>query len=335
MYKLVTNDSSAYALAILPFEGIVEKRGMQKKVLCLAFGTEIDTLAKVKEICNDELKMAAITVYENSVQVRAESDYTVLEQITTATVTNEDGVEVDVLMAKMSKATSIPEQITSLENSVKTLGEENATLFKANEELKSANKTLVNKVSSLEEANTEFKSANETLANKVSSLEEMNAELKESMTVVNDLQEATSSNSSEINAIKEKIADVDEDSLDLDALKEYRIHASKVNLATYLETHTVTSDCHGGVETEYSMTQDKQTQLMAVIMMCTLNPEYQPSWNASGEVCTYDWTVDELQVLAATIEATVRPLVSKQQTMEVAIRNAMSIENVKAVDITF
>jgi len=83
------------------------------------------------------------------------------------------------------------------------------------------------------------------------------------------------------------------------------------------------------------MTQDKQSQLMAVIMMATLNPEYTPSWNASGEVCTYDWTLDELQLLAAHIEAVVRPLVAKQQKMEVAIKEATTIADVKAIDITF
>lgn len=99
MYKLVTGDSSAYALSILPFEGTVEKRGVQKKVICLAFGAEIDTLAKVKEICTDELKMATVTVYEDSIQVRELKDYTILEQITTATVTV-DGKDVEVLDRK-------------------------------------------------------------------------------------------------------------------------------------------------------------------------------------------------------------------------------------------
>ena len=70
MYKLVTNDSSTYALACLPFEGMLEKRGVQKKVLCLAFGPEVDTLAAVKEICCDELKTAVLTVYEPELRYR-------------------------------------------------------------------------------------------------------------------------------------------------------------------------------------------------------------------------------------------------------------------------
>lgn len=307
MYKLVTNDSSTYALAILPFEGIIEKRGVEKKVLCLAFGAEIDTLAKVKEICNDELKMTTVTVYENSVQVRIENDYTVLEQITTAVVTNEDGEEVDVLMAKMSKSTSIPEQITNLENVVASLKDANAALV----------------------------SANTSLTEKISSLMESNTELKESMSVVRELQNATSSNATAISAIKDQIGEVDENSLDIDTLKKYRVNMSKVNLATYLEENKVTSSAYAGVEAEYSMTQEKQSQLMAVIMMATLNENYVPSWNASGEVCTYDWTLDELQTLAADIEAVVRPLVAKQQTMEVAIMAAETIDSVKEVDITF
>lgn len=320
MYKLVTNDSSAYALSILPFEGILDKKGMQIKVMCIAFGTEIDTLAKVKEICTDELKTSVLTVYEDSTMVRELKDYTVLEQITTATVTI-DGKDVEVLMAKMSRSTTINEQITALEDQVKTLNDANRNLSDAN--------------ISMNETIAELKMVNTTLSESVEMLTEQNRELIESLTVVNELRETVSSTEEEVAEIQARIADVNEDELDIDALKEYRIKMSKLNLATYLENNTVTSSAHGGVSAEYSMTSDKQSQLMAVIMMGTLNPEYQPSWNASGEVCSYDWTLDELQLLAADIEAVVRPLVTKQQTMEVEIRSAGSIEDVKAVNITF
>lgn len=320
MYKLVTGDSSAYALSILPFEGTVEKRGVQKKVICLAFGAEIDTLAKVKEICTDELKMATVTVYEDSIQVRELKDYTVLEQITTATV-SVDGKDVEVLMAKLSKSTTIPEQISNLEDQVKSLESAKTTLEGANKELS--------------EKLTNLQTANKDLGDKVTVLESANKELKETLTVVNSLQETTSSNTSDISIIKAKLGDVNEDELELEDLKAYRVAKSKVNLANYLEVTKIKSSAHQGVEAEYSITQEKQSQLMAVIMMGTLNPAYQPSWNAAGAVCTYDWTVDELQLLAADIEAFVRPLVSAQQTMEVEIMSATTIEEVKAINITF
>ena len=320
MYKLVTGDSSAYALSILPFEGTVEKRGVQKKVICLAFGAEIDTLAKVKEICTDELKMATVTVYEDSIQVRELKDYTILEQITTATVTV-DGKDVEVLMAKMSKSTTIPEQIGALEDQVKSLET-------AKTNLEGLNKDLSERVGTLQ-------SENKNLGEKVTILEKSNKELTESLTVVNALRETTSSNTNDITVIKAKLGDVNEDELGLEDLKEYRVAKSKLNLAAYLEATKITSTAHQGVAAEYSITQEKQSQLMAVIMMCTLNPSYQPSWNAAGAVCTYDWTIDELQLLAADIEAFVRPLVSIQQTMEVEIMSAATIEDVKAISIEF
>ena len=320
MYKLVTGDSSAYALSILPFEGTVEKRGVQKKVICLAFGAEIDTLAKVKEICTDELKMATVTVYEDSIQVRELKDYTILEQITTATVTV-DGKDVEVLMAKMSKSTTIPEQIGALEDQVKSLEE-------AKTQLEGLNKDLSERVGTLQ-------SENKNLGDKVTILEKSNKELTESLTVVNALRETTSSNTNDITVIKAKLGDVNEDELGLEDLKAYRVAKSKLNLADYLEVTKITSTAHQGVAAEYSITQEKQSQLMAVIMMCTLNPEYKPSWNAAGAVCTYDWTVDELQLLAADIEEFVRPLVSMQQTMEVEIMLAATIEEVKAISIEF
>jgi len=348
MYKLVTNDSSAYALSILPFEAMLEKKGVQKKVICIAFGTEIDTLKAVKEICTDELKTAVLSVYEDSTLVRELKDYTVLEQITTATI-DVDGEEVEVLMAKLSQSTSIPDQILALEGDVKALTEANESLKSENstmkqnisdlatakEELANLNEELAEKIEAVETANKELAENNESLIEKIEAVETTNKELVESMTVVSGLQDGLTETNSEVATIKKQLAGVDENELDLNGLKDYRIQQSKINLATYLATHTVTSDAHKGVAAEYSMTADKQSQLMAVIMMCTLNPEYQPSWNASGEVCTYDWTLDELQVLAATIEATVRPLVSKQQTIEVEIKNAETIEAVKAIDITF
>jgi len=299
MYKLVTNDSTAYPLAALPFESILKRKGVSKKVICFTFGKEIDTIAAVKAICQDELKTAVLTVYENEVEVRTINDYTVLEQISTAFV-EIDGEEVEVLEAKMSLSTTIPEQIATLEDLVNTLQGEN--------------KTLAGKVETLSTANTE---------------------LKESLAQMAKYNETVTSNASDIDIIKTQLNLLDEDELDLEGLKDYRIATSKVNLANYLATNTVKSTAHAGVEAEYSMTQEKQSQLMAVIMMASLNPEYTPSWNATGEVCTYDWTLDELQALAADIEAVVRPLVSKQQEIEVEIRNAETIEAVKAIDITF
>ena len=76
-----------------------------------------------------------------------------------------------------------------------------------------------------------------------------------------------------------------------------------------------------------------------MISVCTLAKQsgrpYQPSWNATGEVCSYDWTIEELVQLAMEIEATVRPLVSYQQTIENKIKKCTTMDELKAVVINY
>ena len=124
----------------------------------------------------------------------------------------------------------------------------------------------------------------------------------------------------------------------LSIAKDSLILQSKQNLADYLATHTVTSTCHGDAA-EYSITSEKQSYLASMIMTTQMAQaagiDYQPSWNAAGQVCTYDWTLAQLQQLAFEIESVVRPLVSKQQTMEMQLSEAETMEALEAVDITF
>ena len=75
--------------------------------------------------------------------------------------------------------------------------------------------------------------------------------------------------------------------------------------------------------------------ILTAQMALASGAEYNPSWNASGEECTYDWTLEELTQLAFEIEAMVRPLVSRQQSMEVAINEATNVDTLNAIDITF
>lgn len=124
----------------------------------------------------------------------------------------------------------------------------------------------------------------------------------------------------------------------LAVLKSQKIVQSKTNLEKYLQTVKLPSSCHGAEEKLYSVTSEKQQHLASMILTATMAQQsglaYQPSWNASGEVCE-GWTLAELQQLAMEMEQMVRPLVSKQQMMEVSIQSSTSIEEVEAVDITF
>jgi len=126
---------------------------------------------------------------------------------------------------------------------------------------------------------------------------------------------------------------------ELSRLKAEMTGKSKQNLKRYLEIYKLSSACHGGIVKQYSITSEKQQHLANMILTATMAAQsgipYQPSWNAAGEECTYDWTIGELQQLAMEMEGVVRPLVSKQQRMEVAIQEAHSLEDLESIDISF
>lgn len=135
------------------------------------------------------------------------------------------------------------------------------------------------------------------------------------------------------------IMGIDPDTATLEQLKAYRITKSKENLETYLEANPIASTCHVGVEKRYSITKEKQallTQEIAIVQMAIqADIEYQPSWNAQGEPCTYDWTLEELKQLAFEAVTVVKPLVSHQQTIEAQINAAQTKEEVLAVSIEY
>jgi hypothetical protein len=129
------------------------------------------------------------------------------------------------------------------------------------------------------------------------------------------------------------------DDVPLEQIKLQQINLSKKNLEDYLSLNPIPSICHGGVEKKYSITRDKQALLTQMIMITQMsiqsNIPYQPSWNAAGEQCSYDWTIAELQQLAFQIESVVRPLVSHQQKMEADINAGTTKDEVMAISITF
>jgi hypothetical protein len=147
----------------------------------------------------------------------------------------------------------------------------------------------------------------------------------------------------DISKLKKEIAalnpDINLDTCSLDELKVYQITKSKKALEIYLEANPITSDCHGGIEKQYSITKEKQallTQEIAIVQMAIQTGiEYQPSWNAADEPLTYDWTLEELKQLAFEVVTLVKPLVSHQQTFESNINAAQTKEEVLAESIEY
>lgn len=148
----------------------------------------------------------------------------------------------------------------------------------------------------------------------------------------------------------------------LATLKKNQIALSKKNLKTYLEEHPILSTCKYAEGKYYNVTEEKQNQLTStlasymsdilpilVIGMSTsqvnitsmeqflLTLDNLPNtitWNDTGGVCeTYSYR--ELYTLKCEIMETVKPLVSLQQTMEVAIQNCTTQEEVLNVNVEY
>lgn len=124
----------------------------------------------------------------------------------------------------------------------------------------------------------------------------------------------------------------------LEYVKEKRIAVSKKNLAAYLEEHPLVSTAHGGVEGTYSVTEEKQN-LMALNYTTyqikkAAGMETELTWNETGKACEV-WTEQEFVQLILEIETYVKPLVSRQQEMEVQIQAATTLKGVDAIEISF
>lgn len=122
--------------------------------------------------------------------------------------------------------------------------------------------------------------------------------------------------------------------VDLPALRAERIADSKTALATYLESHLLTwTDGK-----QYSVTAEKQSLLNNALAVHQLaiaaGQPAELSWNATGEECTH-WEYDALCALALAIAEYVKPLVSRQQAIEVAINEAQTAEEVNDVEISY
>ena len=118
-----------------------------------------------------------------------------------------------------------------------------------------------------------------------------------------------------------------------------KVNQSKILLATYLEEHPLVSDCHGGVEATYTVTSEKQSLMASNYLTYTIakesgviNPKL--TWNAAGCECE-EWTEEEYVILVLQISEYVKPLVSLQQSYEVAINSCTNQEELDAIEISY
>lgn len=120
----------------------------------------------------------------------------------------------------------------------------------------------------------------------------------------------------------------------LDDLKARRIAQTKEDLASYLKDNPLVSTCKGGIEKEYTVTLDKQTQLFMKIVDHIINPNSKIEWNALGEV-SEEWTYEEICQLKNEITNYVTPIVEYQRKLEDAINKLDNQEAIYNLDCYF
>lgn len=135
--------------------------------------------------------------------------------------------------------------------------------------------------------------------------------------------------------VEEKFVDLSiESDPQLIDLIEIKIAQSKQELALYLQNNPL-QFIDGKF---YSVTKEKQTLLANALQVYQIKVQAGlPAilkWNATGEECT-EWTLEDLSALALAIADYVEPLVTKQQALEVQIKNAQTLEELEAIEINY
>lgn len=88
----------------------------------------------------------------------------------------------------------------------------------------------------------------------------------------------------------------------------------------------------------YSVTEEKQSLLNSNLASyeraTNAGIEYPLKWNSTGDECTA-WTYQDLLTLSLSIAAYVAPKVSTQQSLEIAIKNAKTKDEIDAIEISY
>lgn len=151
------------------------------------------------------------------------------------------------------------------------------------------------------------------------------------LTIENNIITNIEQNTEAYNAWKESLP------LEADPLisaKEERVAQSKSDLETYLlENPLQWTDGQ-----YYAITAEKQNQLTSKLMAATvaqqMSTEYHLTWNSTGDVCT-EWNLSDLYALAFAIDKRVTGLVTYQQTKEIEINNANSIDELDTIIVDY
>lgn len=120
----------------------------------------------------------------------------------------------------------------------------------------------------------------------------------------------------------------------LDGAKKFKISESKTALSAYLASHPLQwSDGK-----YYSVTSEKQALLTSNLALYQISASagqpFKLTWNSTGDECV-EWTYEELAALALAIGTYVKPFVSRQQELEIAIKACTTMEELNAIEINY
>lgn len=261
----------------------------------VSFTTQGLVVSAVREFFNDTKKTAKMQVIDSHKSVMSTVNG-YTELLSVSVCLSTDGESYIVTMAQ-------PTDIESIKNEMKS----------ALRSMKESNKTITGSVNELSEKIDR-------------NSHDISLQLENTNTAINHIQEA--------------IAPPNPDSMSLEELKKFYVEKSKKELEKWLIEHPMTSSVHGGKEAIYSVTAEKQVLLQYAIMVAQMqkaakNDAYKVCWNASGDLLEDNWTIEELSALALEINEYVRPYVIEQQMKETEIMEAVSIDVVKNVNMSY
>lgn len=119
----------------------------------------------------------------------------------------------------------------------------------------------------------------------------------------------------------------------LEQSKIEKIIQSKQQLAEFLENNPLLYN-----NEYYSVTQEKQSLLTSAIAAYQLKVQAgipaMLKWNTTGDICR-EFSLEEITGLVVAITEYVQPRVERQQTYEVQINNATTIEELDSIEIDY
>ena len=120
----------------------------------------------------------------------------------------------------------------------------------------------------------------------------------------------------------------------LEQQKEDRISYSKQALKDYLANNPM-KWLDGKY---YSVTSEKQSLLTSNLALYQVSAAagspFRLTWNSTGEECT-EWTYENLCALALAIGSYVKPFVSRQQELEIKIKDCTTKDELNTIEIKY